>query len=85
MTKLSIVGKVHHTEERVVGFYNAGDRLKVCGRFGGLWGLLFSSAMFVGGLSARGAALLSPMIAATLSFSSVAVIGNALRLRRARA
>jgi uncharacterized membrane protein len=51
MKKLSIVGKDYHTEEHVVGFYNVGDRMKVWGRFGafwgGLWGLLFGSAMFV--------------------------------------
>jgi uncharacterized membrane protein len=51
MKKLSIVGKDYHTEEHVVGFYNLGDRMKVWGRFGafwgGFWGLLFGSAMFV--------------------------------------
>jgi uncharacterized membrane protein len=51
MKKLSIVGKDYHTEEHVVGFYNVGDRMKVWGRFGafwgGFWGLLFGSAMFV--------------------------------------
>jgi hypothetical protein len=26
MKKLSIVGKDYHTEEHVVGYYNAGDR-----------------------------------------------------------
>ena len=26
--KLSIVGKEYHTEEHVVGYYNAGDRMK---------------------------------------------------------
>jgi hypothetical protein len=51
MTKLSIVGKDYHTEEHVVGFYNAGDRMKVWGKqgafWGGFWGLLFGSALFV--------------------------------------
>jgi len=50
MTKLSIVGKDYHTEEHVVGYYNTGDRVKVWGKlgafWGGLWGLLFGSAMF---------------------------------------
>ncbi len=27
MKKLSIVGKDYHTEEQVVGYYNAGDRI----------------------------------------------------------
>lgn len=51
MTKLSIVGKDYHTEEHVVGFYNVGDRMKVWGKqgafWGGFWGMLFGSALFV--------------------------------------
>jgi hypothetical protein len=51
MKKLSIVGKDYHTEEHVVGYYNAGDRMKVWGKqgafWGGLWGMLFGSALFV--------------------------------------
>lgn len=51
MNKLSIVGKDYHTEEHVVGYYNAGDRMKVWGKqgafWGGFWGLLFGSALFV--------------------------------------
>jgi hypothetical protein len=48
MKKLSIVGKDYHTEEHVVGFYNAGDRMKRWGKsgafWGGFWGLLVGSA-----------------------------------------
>lgn len=51
MKKLSIVGRDFHTEEQVIGYYNAGDRMKVWGKlgafWGGFWGLLFGSAMFV--------------------------------------
>jgi hypothetical protein len=50
MKKLSIVGKDYHTEEHVVGYYNAGDRMKRWGKsgafWGGLWGILFGSAFF---------------------------------------
>ena len=50
MKKLSIVGKDYHTEENVVGYYNAGDRMKRWGStgalWGGFWGLLFGSAFF---------------------------------------
>jgi len=50
MTTLSIVGKDYHTEEHVVGYYNTGDRMKVWGKlgafWGGLWGVLFGSALF---------------------------------------
>ena len=51
MKKLSVVGKDYHTEENVVGFYNAGDRMKYWGKlgafWGGLWAILFGSAFFV--------------------------------------
>src|SRR5580658_7987027 len=50
MKKLSIVGKNPHAEEHVVGFYNAGDRIKSWGKtgafWGGVWGLLFGAAFF---------------------------------------
>ena len=50
MKKLSIVGKDYHTDEHVVGYYNAGDRMLYWGKlgafWGGLWGLLFGSAFF---------------------------------------
>ena len=51
MKTLSIIGKDYSTEEGVVGFYNAGDRMKAWGKtgafWGGLWGLLFGSAFFL--------------------------------------
>jgi hypothetical protein len=50
MHKLSIVGKDYQTEEHVIGYYNAGDRMQFWGKrgafWGGLWGLLFGSAFF---------------------------------------
>jgi len=50
MTRVSIVGKDYHTEENVVGYYNAGDRMKYWGSmgafWGGLWGLLIGAAFF---------------------------------------
>jgi hypothetical protein len=42
---ISVVGKGFHSEEKVVGFYNIGDRVKFWGSrgafWGGLWGLFF--------------------------------------------
>ena len=42
---ISIVGKGYHTEEKVLGFYNMGDRVRFWGSrgafWGGLWGLFF--------------------------------------------
>lgn len=50
MKKLSIVGRDYHTDEHVVGYYNAGDRMKSWGKigafWGGIWGWLFGSAFF---------------------------------------
>jgi hypothetical protein len=49
IVKVNIVGKVCHTEEKVVGFFNAGDRIKFWGKHGTFWGGLWG--LFVGGLS----------------------------------
>ncbi len=38
MKHLSIVGKDYHSEERVTGYYNVGDRMKYWGKLGALWG-----------------------------------------------
>jgi uncharacterized membrane protein len=50
MKALSIVGKDYHTDEQVVGYYTTGDRMKFWGKngafWGGMWGLLFGSAVF---------------------------------------
>ena len=57
MKKLTLVGKGYHSEEKVVGFYNLGDRVKFWGKYGafwgGLWGLLFGGIfMTVSGVGA---------------------------------
>ncbi len=45
MKNLAVVGKGYHSEEKVTGFYNVGDRVKFWGSrgvfWGGLWGLFF--------------------------------------------
>ncbi|MFM1975800.1 MAG: hypothetical protein RL145_646, partial [Pseudomonadota bacterium] len=35
---ISVVGKGYHTEEKVMGFYNMGDRIQMWGSRGALWG-----------------------------------------------
>jgi len=49
--KLAIVGQAYHTEDQVVGYYTTGDRMKHWGKmgafWGGLWGLLLGSALFI--------------------------------------
>lgn len=52
MKTISILGKDYHSEEHVVGYFNAGDRAKFFGKLGAFWGgmagILFGSAlMFV--------------------------------------
>ena len=51
MKSLSIAGQDTHTDEHVVGYYNAGDRMKYLGKvgafWGGFWGLLFGSGLFL--------------------------------------
>ncbi len=50
LKSLSIAARNTHTDEHVVGYYNAGDRMKYWGKigafWGGFWGLLFGSAAF---------------------------------------
>ncbi len=51
MNQLSLVGKDYHTEEHVIGYYNAGDRMKFWGKLGAWWGglagILFGSAFLL--------------------------------------
>jgi hypothetical protein len=51
MERLSLVGKDYRTEEHVIGYYNAGDRMKFWGKLGAFWGglagLLFGSALLL--------------------------------------
>lgn len=48
MKHLSVVGRGYETEEKVVGFYNVGDRIKFWGKRGAFWGGFWG--LFVGGL-----------------------------------
>jgi uncharacterized membrane protein len=48
MKQLSVIGKGYHTEEKVTGFYNVGDRMKLWGKRGAIWGGLWG--LFFGGL-----------------------------------
>jgi hypothetical protein len=47
MKNLGVVGRGYHSEEKVVGFYTAGDRVKFWGSrgafWGGFWGLFFGA------------------------------------------
>ena len=45
LKNLTVVGKGYHTDEKITGFYNTGDRVKFWGSrgafWGGFWGLFF--------------------------------------------
>src|SRR6266700_1761692 len=78
--KLSVVGKGYHTDEQVVGYYNAGDRMRHWGKlgalWGGLWGLLFGAAFFwVPGI---GPVLVAGPLAASIvaALESAVVVGG---------
>ncbi len=44
--QLTIIGKGYHSDEKVIGFYNVGDRIKLWGANGAFWGGLSSWAAF---------------------------------------
>lgn len=48
---ISVVGKGYHTEEKVMGFYNTGERMRMWGTrgafWGSLWGMLFGGIFMV--------------------------------------
>ena len=48
VAQLTVVGKGYHTDEKVMGFYNVGDRIKLWGKNGAFWGGLWG--FFVGGI-----------------------------------
>lgn len=48
MKAISIIGKGYHIDEKVVGFYNIGDRMKFWGKYGAFWGGMWG--ILVGGL-----------------------------------
>ncbi len=48
MKHFSIIGKGYHSEEKVMGFYNAGDRIKFWGKTGAMWGGIWG--LFFGGI-----------------------------------
>ncbi len=80
ITKVSILGKDYHTEEKVVGYYTAGDRMKSWGGigafWGGIWGLLFGAGVFL--IPGIGPVLVGgPFLAALVgALESAAVVGG---------
>ena len=80
MKKLSLVGKGYHSEEKPMGFYTTGDRIKAWGStgafWGGIWGLLLAPAVFV--LPGLGVVGMAGPIVATLvgALEGAVVVGG---------
>lgn len=80
MKQLSVVGQGYHTEEKVVGFYNIGDRIKFWGSrglfWGALWGLFFTG-VFVTTPVAGPVVVLGYLTASVISMiESAALVGG---------
>jgi hypothetical protein len=80
MDILSVVGRGFHTDEKVVGFYNIGDRVRFWGVRGAFWGGLWG--MFLGGLFVT-VPVVGPVIflgylaaVATSAIESAALVGG---------
>jgi len=80
ITKVSIIGKDYHSEENIVGYYSAGDRMKSWGGigafWGGIWGLLFGAGFFL--IPGIGPVLVAgPFLAALVgALESAVVVGG---------
>lgn len=76
MKNLSVVGKGFHTEEKVVGFYNIGDRIKFWGAKGAFWGGLWG--LFFGGLFLTIPVVGHIVVLGYLAASIIAAVENAV-------
>ena len=77
LKSLSVVGKGYRSEERVTGFYNVGDRIKMWGSRGGLWGLFFSGA-FIAAPVAGPVVVLGYLASAAISALEGAIVVGGL-------
>jgi hypothetical protein len=71
-----VVGKGYQTDEKVVGFYNEGDRIKFWGTRGAFWGGLWG--MFFGGLFLTIPVVGHVIVLGYLASMAVYGIGNAI-------
>lgn len=76
MMHFSIVGKGFHTEEKIVGFYNIGDRIKFWGKNGAFWGGIWG--LFVGGIFLTIPVLGPVMVLGHLAAMVVAAVEGAI-------
>ena len=88
MKHFSIIGKGYHTEEKVIGFYNTGDRITFWGKngaiWGGIWGLFFGGMMltipFIGPVVVLGhlAAMVFSAVEGAVVVGGIGALGAAL-------
>jgi hypothetical protein len=76
MQSLSFVGKGYQTDEKVVGFYNEGDRIKFWGTRGAFWGGLWG--VFFGGLFLTIPVVGHVIVLGYLASMAIYGIGNAI-------
>jgi hypothetical protein len=76
MKNLSVVGKGYHTDEKVVGFYNTGDRIKFWGTRGAFWGGFWG--LFLGGLFVAVPVVGQVVVLGYLASIVIAAIENAV-------
>jgi hypothetical protein len=67
MKNFSVIGKGYHTEEKIIGFYNVGDRMKLWGKYGAFWGAIW-------GLMFGGVFLALPVIGPVIVLGHLAVL-----------
>lgn len=81
MKTISIIGKNYHSEEQVIGYFNAGDRAKFFGKLGVFWGglagILFGSALMFVPLVGH-IVVLGPLAAAIAGGLQGAALGGGL-------
>ncbi len=76
MKNLSVIGKGCHTEEKVIGFYNVGNRVRFWGLRGAFWGGLWG--LFFGGLFMTVPVIGNVVVLGYLASAVIAAIDNAL-------
>jgi hypothetical protein len=65
--EISIIGRGFHTDEKAIGFYNMGDRMKIWGGNGAFWGAMW-------GLLAGGLFMTAPIIGPVVIVGSFAAM-----------
>ncbi len=76
MTNLSIVGKGYQSEEKIIGFYNAGGRIRFWGTRGAFWGRLWG--LFAGGVSLTVPVAGPVMVLGYLAAAIIAAVDGAI-------